>query len=95
MAIVLTSRDAAAMTAADLNWHKRNHWGIENQSHDPRDTVYREDHGQAWSGEGPHVLASLRNLAIGLMRIKGYAKIKEATEWIAENRDRAAYFMAT
>lgn len=95
IAIMLTSRDAGKMAAADLNWHKRNHWGIENQSHYPRDTVYREDHGQTWSGNGPHVLASLRNLAIGLMRIKGCAKIKETTELIAENRDRAAYFMAT
>lgn len=95
IAIMLTSRDAGAMTAADLNRHKRNHWGIENRSHYPRDTVYHEDHGQTWSGEGPHVLASLRNLAIGLMRIKGHAKIKETTEWVSENRDRAAYFMAT
>jgi hypothetical protein len=35
-----------------------------------RDTVYREDHGQAWAGEGLQVLASLRNLAVELIRLK-------------------------
>jgi hypothetical protein len=51
--------------------------------------------GRLGQEKAPHVLASLRNLAIGLMRIKGYTKIKEATEWIAENRDRVTCFMAT
>jgi hypothetical protein len=30
----------------------------------------REDHEQAWAGEGPQALASLRSLAIGLFRMK-------------------------
>jgi hypothetical protein len=55
---MVTSRRAGMMTAAGLNGQKRNHWRIENQSHYPRDTVYREDHGQAWAGESPHALAA-------------------------------------
>ena len=50
------------MTAADVNRHIRGHWGIENKSHYVRNTVYREDNNQAWAAEGPHALASLRNL---------------------------------
>jgi hypothetical protein len=87
---MVTSRGAGMMTAAGLNRQKRNRWRIENQSHYPRDTGHREDHGQAWAGESPRALASLRSLTTGLMRIKGYTKIKETTEWVAENRDRAA-----
>jgi hypothetical protein len=93
IALVLTSQDAAGMTAAGLNYHERSHWGIENESHYVRDTVYREDHGQAWRGDGPHVLAIIRNLAIGLIRLKGTGAIKETTEWIAGDRTRALRFM--
>ncbi len=83
------------MTAADVNRHVRKHWGIENKSHYVRDTVYREDHGQAWSGEGPQALASLRNLAVGLIRLKGEDAIRETTQWISRNQSRALNFMTT
>ncbi len=94
-ALMLTSRNPEKMAAADLNRHTRNHWGIENKNHYIRDTVYREDHCQAWAGEGPRTLASLRNLAIGLIRMKGVTAIKETTEWIAGDRMRALKFMTT
>jgi hypothetical protein len=94
-ALMLTSRNAEGMTAADLNRHARKHWGIENKNHYVRDTVFREDHCQAWAGEGPHALASLRNLTIGLIRLKGITAIKETTEWIAGDRMRALRFMTT
>jgi predicted transposase YbfD/YdcC len=95
IAFVLTSRKAGELTAAGLNRSKRNHWGIENKEHWIRDTVYREDLGQAWAGDGPQSLASIYNAAVSLIRLKGINKIKEATEWVVENRDRAAYFMTT
>jgi len=59
-ALILTSRKAGRMTAADVSRHTRGHWGIENKSHYIRDTVYREDSSQAWAAEGPHALGSLR-----------------------------------
>jgi predicted transposase YbfD/YdcC len=95
MALVLTSADAERMSAAALNRHKRSHWGIENKSHYPRDTVYREDHNQTWTGAGAQVLASMHGLAMGLIRIKGGNKIKETTEWVSGDRNRALYFMTT
>jgi predicted transposase YbfD/YdcC len=94
-ALILTSRNAEKMTAADISRHTRNHWGIENKSHYIRDTVYREDHDQAWAGEGPQALASLHNLAIGLIRVKDKNAIKETTEWICRDRMRALQLMAT
>lgn len=94
-AFILTSRTVGKMTAADVSLHVRNHWGIENKSHYIRDTVYREDYGQAWTGNGPHALASLRNLAIGLFRLKSTGSIKETTEWVCRDRMRALTFMIT
>ncbi len=94
-AFILTSRTEGKMTAADISLHVRGHWGIENKNHYIRDTVYREDHGQAWIGNGPHALASLRNLAIGLFRLKNTDSIKETTEWVCRDRMRALKFMTT
>ena len=94
-ALILTSRTAESMTATDVNRHIRGHWGIENKSHYIRDTVYREDNSQAWAAEGPHALASLRNLALGLFRLKNANSIKETTEWVCRDRMRALQFMAT
>lgn len=94
-ALVLTSRKAERMTAADVNLKTRSHWGIENKSHYIRDTVYREDHSQVYSGDGPQALASLRNLALGLLRLKNINAIKETTEWVCRDQSRALQFMAT
>jgi predicted transposase YbfD/YdcC len=91
--LALTSRGAEKMNASTLNFHERSHWGIENKSHYVRDTVYREDHGQEWHGNGPQALAALRNLAIGLIHLKGVSEIKETTEWIAGDKMRALSFM--
>jgi hypothetical protein len=94
-ALILTSRKAEEMTAADANWHARRHWRIENKSHYVRDTTWREDANQSYTGNGPHTLASLRNLAAGLFRLKGEDAIKETTEWVCRDRMRALQFMAT
>ena len=94
-ALILTSRKAEKMPAADVNRHARGHWGIENKSHYIRDTAYREDDSQAWAAEGPHALASLRNLALGLFRLKKANSIKETTEWVCRDRTRALQFMTT
>jgi len=94
-ALILSSRKSGEMTAANVNRHVRNHWGIENKSHYVRDTVYREDHGQAWAGEGPQALASLRNLAAGLIRLKKESAIKETTQSVSRDQSRALKFMTT
>jgi predicted transposase YbfD/YdcC len=71
VAIKVKSAGAEKATTADINRHARNHWGIENKSHYIRDAVLREDDNQSFTGEGPQALASLHNLAIGLLRLKG------------------------
>ena len=78
-----------------MSKHTREHWGIENKSHYIRDTVFREDHNQSWKGNGPRALASLRNLATGLFRMKDVNSIKEATEMVHMDRMLALHYMAT
>lgn len=56
----------------------RGHWAIENSLHWIRDVTYGEDHSQIRTGHGPHVMASLRNLAINLLRITGATNIAAA-----------------
>lgn len=94
-ALIITSSPAKHTSPADLHTHVRQHWGIENKSHYVRDTTWHEDHHQAWIGNGPQTMAALRNLAAGLFRLNGLHKIKEATEAICRDRNRALPLLAT
>lgn len=51
------------------------HWCIENQLHWVRDVTFDEDRHQLRSGHGPHVMATLRNTAISLLRLSGHTNI--------------------
>lgn len=90
--IVTSSAEA---TAGDLHEHVRKHWGIENKSHHVRDTTWREDAHQAYIGSGPQVMATLRNIATGLLRVNGFNLIKETTEWICRDRIRVLPLLVT
>lgn len=92
---IITSGQAANTSAADLHTDVRLHWGIENKSHYVRDNTWREDAHQAYIGSGPQVMATLRNIAVGILRLNGFTKIKETTEWIARDRNRALPLLAT
>jgi predicted transposase YbfD/YdcC len=95
VAIKVTSAGAEKITAAAINRHARNHWGIENKSHYTRDAVLREDHNQSFTGEGPQALASLHNLAIGLLRLKRAKKVRETMHAIQLDRELALDYMTT
>jgi predicted transposase YbfD/YdcC len=94
-ALIITSADADQIGSADLHTHVRGHWGIENKSHYIRDTTWREDDCHAYTGNGQHTMATLRNLALGLFRINNIHKIKETTEHICRDRSRALPLLAT
>jgi len=53
----------------------RGHWAIENKSHYVRDVVFNEDRCRVRSGHAAQLLASIRNLAIGLLRLAGISCI--------------------
>ena len=61
----LTWEQATPAQLADLI---RGHWAIENKIHHVRDTTFDEDRSQVRTGTAPQVMATLRNIAIGIIR---------------------------
>ena len=51
------------------------HWGIENRLPWVRDVVFGEDQSQVRTGSAPQLLAALRNLVIGMLRLSGVKNI--------------------
>ncbi|MEV4709693.1 ISAs1 family transposase [Actinoplanes sp. NPDC049316] len=83
-----TSRETAYLTIslpaadahpADLQRWIRAEWQIENKIHYVRDVTFREDSHQARTGNGPAVMATLRNTAIGFHRTNGETSIARAS----------------
>jgi predicted transposase YbfD/YdcC len=83
----VASTDTDLASPADLARYNRHHWGIE-VLHWIRDTLYREDHSRIRTRSGPRVMASLRNLAIGAIRLAGRTDITETTRWASRNINR-------
>jgi predicted transposase YbfD/YdcC len=75
----VTSLAAEQATAAELAQWIRGHWSIENRLHWVRDVTYDEDRSQVRTGTGPRAMASLRNLALSILRIAGLTNIAHAT----------------
>jgi predicted transposase YbfD/YdcC len=73
----LTPPQADARRLLEL-W--RGHWRIENGLHWVRDVVYGEDRCRIRCGQAPRACASLRNLALGLLRRARVTAITEALE---------------
>ncbi len=53
-----------------------------------RDTLYREDQSTVRIRSGPRIVTSLRNLAIGALRLAGRPDTTEATRWANRRMDR-------
>jgi predicted transposase YbfD/YdcC len=83
----VASHTTTQATPADLARYVQNHWQVESH-HWIRDTCYREDQSTTRTRNGPRVMAGLRNLAIGALRLAGRADITEATRWAARNMTR-------
>ena len=49
----------------------RGHWTIENGLHWVRDITFAEDASQVRTGNGPTVMAALRNLVVGVLSRQG------------------------
>ena len=78
-AYLTVSLPAGHATARDLQTWIRRHWHIENRLHHVRDVTFREDLHQARTGNGPAIIATLRNTAIGWHRTTGATNIARAT----------------
>jgi predicted transposase YbfD/YdcC len=83
----VVSLDSTRSTPRMIAEAARGQWKIE-VIHWLRDTVYREDDSRVRTGSGPRIMAALRNLAIGALRLYGRTDIAEATRWASRNMER-------
>jgi predicted transposase YbfD/YdcC len=72
---VITSLDRREAAPSHIAACVRGQWGIENKVHWVRDAVLGEDASKVRAGSRPRVLATLRNLVLGLIRQAGYTSI--------------------
>lgn len=84
----VTDLSAEEAGPADLATLLRGHWTIENRVHLVRDITYREDASRVRTGSLPRVMATLRNVAIGLHRLAGQANIAGAARHHAHHPER-------
>ena len=90
--LITSDRDADPETLAA--WVRR-HWEIENKLHWVRDVTYQEDQSLVRTGNAPRVMASLRNLAISLLRLDGHANIAAANRHHARDPQRTLTLLQT
>lgn len=77
--------------AERLGAHVRGHWGIENKVHWVRDWSFDEDRHQLRAPKATaRAMATLRNLAISLLRLAGATNISAGLRWVARDQTRAA-----
>lgn len=75
---IITSADHHAAPPPVLAAWVQGHWAIENRLHWVRDVTLDEDRSQIRTGNGPRVMATLRNTAISLHRLTGATNIAAA-----------------
>jgi hypothetical protein len=83
----VTSLGTGQASAAGLSKIARGQWAIESV-HWVRDTAYAEDSNTAYAGNGPQIMAGLRNLAISLLYLNGVKEITRTLQAIARDRNR-------
>lgn len=74
----ITSLAPQRASAAELLKLWREHWHIENKLHYVRDVTFDEDRSQVRTTHIPQVMATLRNVAIAVLRWGGAANIAAA-----------------
>ncbi|MGW4985107.1 ISAs1 family transposase [Streptomyces mirabilis] len=84
----VTDLAADQADAAEIARRIRRHWAIENQLHHVRDTAWTEDALRVRTGTAPRAMASLRNLAIGALRLAGHRSIAAGLRHHARNATR-------
>lgn len=77
---VTSLRGTNTKAAESLLRDVRGHWKVESL-HWVRDVTFDEDRSQVRKGNGPRVMASLRNLAISVLRIAGAESIAKSLRW--------------
>jgi predicted transposase YbfD/YdcC len=90
----VTSLTASQATPAQLAGWIRGHWHIEALHH-IRDVTYGEDASQVRTGNGPQVMATLRNLVITILRLTGTTSVAAALRYHARRPRRPLHTIMT
>ena len=77
----ITSADKQKADAAHCLRSAVDHWTIENSSHYVRDETFDEDRSRIRKGNAPQVMATIRNLSIGVIRLAGGNNVAEADRY--------------
>jgi Transposase DDE domain len=93
VAYAITSLDPGRAGPARLGVLARGQWQIENRAHWVRDVTFDEDRSQVRTGHGPQVMATLRNLAISLLRLGGHDNIARGVRWTGRDRTGTRAFV--
>ncbi len=88
----VTSLDAEQAGPADLAAIARGQWGIESV-HWLRDTAYAEDANTGYAGNGPQIMATLRNLAVSLLYLAGVKEVTRTLQAIGRDRTRILNYL--
>jgi len=88
----LSSQPAHHASPQQLGTLARAHWRVE-ALHWVRDVTFAEDASRIRTACGPQVMATLRNLAIGLLCLAGHTQFAPSLCWVNRNRGRALAFL--
>ncbi|MBO0879992.1 MAG: ISAs1 family transposase [Mycobacterium sp.] len=92
--VYLITSDRMVDPATLAAWN-RGHWEIENKLHWVRDVTYQEDKSLVRTGNAPRVMATLRSLAISLIRLDGRTNIAAANRHHARDPQRTLTLLQT
>jgi predicted transposase YbfD/YdcC len=91
----ITSLTPAQASPAQLAAALRGHWAIEDRLHWVRDVTYGEDLSQVRTASGPRIMATLRNLAITILRLAGATSIAAALRHHSRRPSRPLHTITT
>jgi predicted transposase YbfD/YdcC len=90
----LTSLPPAEASPARVLALTRAYWGVENGLHYRRDVTFHEDATRLTQGHAGHVMATLNNLVIGLLRLAGFTNLAAARRYCGADLARAVALLS-
>jgi predicted transposase YbfD/YdcC len=91
----ITSLSSERADAARLLGLKRGHWGIENGLHRTKDVTLGEDASLIHAGQGPTVMALLRDAAVNVLHLAGVTSITARRRRHSQHPERAVALVVT
>lgn len=85
----ITSLSPAQADAVRLLALRRGHWLIENRLHRRKDVTFGEDASLVHAGQGPFVLALLRDAAVSLLHRTGVRQVAARLRAHAQHPEQA------